>query len=66
MFLFLGAWTSVKLPLFMFEWASFGAKFTLIHVGSSILVYITGSFLLEKMLSGETREMILERAETCP
>lgn len=63
-FLFLGAWTSVKLPLFMFEWASFGAKFTLIHVGSSLLVYITGSFLLEKMLSSETREMILDRAET--
>lgn len=62
-FLLLGAWTSVKLPIFMFEWASFGATFTLVHVVSSLAVYIVGSFLLEKLLSAETHEMIRERAQ---
>ncbi len=61
-FLLLGAWTSVKLPIFMFEWASFGAKFTLVHVMSSLVIYIAGSFFLEKLLSSETHEMIRKRA----
>jgi len=62
-FLVLGAWTSVKLPIFMFEWASFGPTFTMVHVVSSLTVYIAGSFLLEKLLSDETKSMILERVE---
>jgi len=63
-FLMLGAWTSVKLPIFMFEWASFGATFTLVHVTVSIVIYVIGSFVLETMLSTETKAMIRERAES--
>lgn len=63
-FLFLSAWVSIKLPIFMYEWTSFGAKFTLIHVASSLTVYIIGSFLMERLLSSDTKEMMEERAET--
>tara|TARA_Y100000588_G_C13704881_1_gene690248 strand:+ start:27 stop:563 length:537 start_codon:yes stop_codon:yes gene_type:complete len=62
-FLFLGAWTSVKLPIFMFEWANLGGTFTSIHVSTSIIVYILGGFILEKLLSSENKEDILERSQ---
>lgn len=57
-FLLLGAWTSVKLPIFMFEWASFGPSFTLTHVLSSLIIYIVGSFLMEQLLSEKTKKKI--------
>lgn len=62
-FLMLGAWTSVKLPIFMFEWASFGPQFTLTHVTVSIIIYVIGSFALEAMLSSETKTLIRQRTE---
>jgi len=62
-FLFLGAWTSVKLPIFMFEWANFGGKFTLIHVGTSLFIYLLGALVMEKVLGHEDIEDIEARAE---
>lgn len=62
-FLFLGAWTSVKLPIFMFELANFGSKFTVIHVISSLLVYIVGAIVLEKVLTDESIKEIQEKAQ---
>jgi len=62
-FLFLSAWVSVKLPIFMYEWASFGGRFTLLHVVSSLFIYSIGSFMMERFLSLETKSMIEERAE---
>lgn len=61
-FLFLSAWVSIKLPIFMYEWTSFGGKFTLLHVFSSLTVYLIGSFLMEKLLSSKTILEIEERA----
>lgn len=62
-FLFLGAWTSVKLPIFMFELANFGAKFTVIHVITSLVVYLFGAIVIEKLLSKEDLEAIEEKAQ---
>lgn len=62
-FLFLGAWTSVKLPIFMFELANFGSKFTLIHVVTSLAVYLIGAVVLEKTLTQTSLEEIQEKAE---
>lgn len=62
-FLFLGAWTSVKLPIFMFELANFGSKFTFIHVVTSLVVYLIGAIVLEKVLSTEAKEEIQEKAK---
>lgn len=62
-FLFLGAWTSVKLPIFMFELANFGAKFTVIHVITSLTVYLLGAVVIEKFLNKEDLEVIEEKAK---
>ena len=62
-FLFLGAWTSVKLPIFMFELANFGTKFTVIHVITSLTVYLLGAVVIEKFLNKEDLEVIEEKAK---
>lgn len=62
-FLFLGAWTSIKLPIFMFELANFGAKFTFIHVITSLVIYLIGAVILEKVLNEESIKEIQEKAE---
>jgi uncharacterized membrane protein YraQ (UPF0718 family) len=61
-FLFLGAWTSVKLPIFMFELANFGSKFTLIHVSSNLLIYLIGAIIIEVKLSSEDIAEIRQKA----
>ena len=62
-FLFLGAWTSVKLPLFMFELASLGPQFTFTHVITSMIVYFVGAVVLEKILSADAVEVIVEKSK---
>jgi len=62
-FLFLGAWTSVKLPIFMFEWANLGGIFTSVHVLTSLFVYVIGGIIIEKTLSHSNKKEILERAQ---
>ncbi len=62
-FIFLSAWVSVKLPIIMYEWASLGGAFTIIHVGSSTVVYIVGSFLMEYFIPQNEKNDIEKRAE---
>lgn len=62
-FLFLGAWTSVKLPIFMFEWINFGVKFTTIHVLTSMSVYFISGFIIEKILSEKNVGYIISKSE---
>lgn len=61
-FLFLGSWTSVKLPLFMFEWVNFGGVFTTLNAITSITVYLISGFLIEKLLSKENHQYILDKS----
>lgn len=48
---FLGAWSSSKLPILIYELASFGKVFTLIHVSSNLVLFLASAFLIEKLLS---------------
>ncbi len=45
---FLGVWSSTKLPLLIYEAASFGMNFTLIHIGLSLPLYLLTAFLIEE------------------
>lgn len=55
---FLGVWSTAKLPLVMFEYASFGGTFTLTHIISNLTVFWIGAVIIEKMLSPESLEDI--------
>jgi len=58
---FLGTWTSAKLPLILFEMTSLGVNFTLIHVTTMIILYLIGSFALERRLSQKEKNDIVQR-----
>lgn len=46
---FLGAWSTVKLPVLIYEFTSFGLKFTLIHIGFGLTFYYLTGILFEKI-----------------
>jgi uncharacterized membrane protein YraQ (UPF0718 family) len=48
---FLGAWSTVKLPVLLYEYTSFGLKFTLIHICFGLVFYYLTGILFEKMYS---------------
>ncbi|TCJ01177.1 permease [Cytobacillus praedii] len=48
---FLGAWSTVKLPVLLYEFTSFGLKFTLIHICFALVFYYLTGILFEKMYS---------------
>ena len=58
---FLGAWSSSKLPLIVFEYTSFGGLFTAIHVVSNLLIFLVGAFLIEKIISKEYIDGVYEK-----
>lgn len=53
---FLGVWSTAKLPLVMFEYASFGGIFTLIHISSNLIVFLIGAYLTEKWMSEDHKK----------
>ncbi|WP_057763097.1 permease [Cytobacillus praedii] len=48
---FLGAWSTVKLPVLLYEFTSFGLKFTLIHICFALAFYYLTGIIFEKMYS---------------
>jgi uncharacterized membrane protein YraQ (UPF0718 family) len=46
---FLGAWSTVKLPVLVYEFTSFGSKFTLIHICFGLVFYYLSGILFEKV-----------------
>ncbi|PGL69446.1 permease [Bacillus sp. AFS055030] len=45
---FLGVWTTAKLPIVIYEFASFGMKFTLIHICLGLVFYYLMGMIFEK------------------
>lgn len=60
---FLGVWSSTKLPIVLFEAASIGVNFTLIHIAISIPLYLLVAFYIEKSVSKEAIALIVANAE---
>lgn len=61
---FLGAWSSTKLPLVIYESASLGLRFTLIHITVSIVGFLSAAFFIEKMIPVRSRELIYEKTRS--
>ncbi|NTW05949.1 MAG: permease [Peptococcaceae bacterium] len=60
---FLGVWSSTKLPIVLFEAASLGIKFTLIHVGISLPLYLATAYYIERSTSKDALALIVNKAE---
>lgn len=59
-FIFIGAWSTTKIPMLTFEAANLGLPFTLIRLGLSIVGILIIAVLTEKSLSKEQKEQIYE------
>jgi len=58
-----GAWASMKIPLLLFEVSSMGIKFTLIRFVMDVLGVLIIAFALEKILTDEDERQIYELAK---
>lgn len=61
--IFIGAWSTTKIPMLLFEVASMGIKFTLTRLLIDIPGIIIIAAILEKMISKEEIEKIYKNAE---
>lgn len=58
---FLGVWSTSKLPVLLFEIASLGLPFTLIHLSVNLPLSLLFAFLIEKTEKAENVEAIREK-----
>jgi len=58
--LFIGAWSTTKIPMFLFEITSLGVKFALIRLGLSIIGIFVIAFVLNKVISKEEQKFIYQ------
>lgn len=58
---FLGIWTTVKLPIFMYELNFFGLQFTITHIITGIFFYLIFSEFMEKLLLRSKAKLVYER-----
>lgn len=57
---FLGAWSSVKLPVLVYEFSSFGSQFTLIHIAFALSFYYGIGLVFERFFDQSELESSLE------
>ena len=62
-FIFIGAWSTTKIPMLLFEASSLGWKFTIIRLLCSITGILMIAFLLGKTTSEEEHERLYQRAQ---
>lgn len=62
--IFLGAWSTTKIPMFLFEMAALGVKFAVVRLLIDIPGIIIMAIILEKMISKEEIQQIYEKAES--
>lgn len=61
--IFIGAWSTTKIPMFLFETASLGPKFAFTRLAIDIPGIIIIAFILSKLLPKHDIEKIYENAE---
>ncbi len=57
-FIFIGAWSTTKIPMLTFEGASMGPAFTFIRLGLSIIGILAIAFITQKSLNKEQQEEV--------
>lgn len=62
-FIFLGAWSTTKIPQLLFEVSNLGFAFTALQLALNIAGITIMAFALERMLNSEEKEAIIKKAE---
>ncbi|NCB42113.1 MAG: permease [Clostridia bacterium] len=62
-FIFVGAWSTTKIPMLLFEASSLGLKFTLIRLICSIVGIIAIAAILEKTTTEQEKLALYEKAK---
>jgi len=62
-FIFIGAWSTTKIPLLMFEYSAMGPRFTLARLLINIPVIIFIAFSMHLFLGKEEKQSLQDRAE---
>jgi uncharacterized membrane protein YraQ (UPF0718 family) len=60
--LFIGAWSTTKIPMLLFELSSLGAKFTLTRLAVSMVGIFVIAFIVNKLMSKEEVTVLYEKA----
>ena len=58
--IFVGTWSTLKIPMLMFEVSSLGLEFTLVRMACSIVGVLLIAFVTEKLLSKEDQQKIYD------
>ena len=61
--IFMGAWSTTKIPMFMFEAASLGMKFALVRLAIDIPGIIIIALVISKLVSKKEQKEIIENSE---
>ena len=61
--LFLGAWSTTKIPMLLFEFSALGATFTLTRLAVSLVGIFVIAFLVEKLMGKDEVEALYLKAE---
>lgn len=61
-FLFIGAWSTTKIPMMLFEITQLGSKFALIRFGLNLIAIIALAIIMERTTAKEDAEAIYEMA----
>lgn len=62
-FIFLGAWSTTKIPMMLFEITQLGSKFALIRFGLNLVAIILLAAIMEKTTSKRDAETMYELAK---
>lgn len=61
--IFIGAWSSTKLPLMLFETSNLGVRFTLIRFALNLVGIIAMAFIIEWSIGNEEKSRVYEVAD---
>jgi len=61
--IFLGAWSTTKIPMFMFEMGAMGAKFALTRMAIDIPGIIIIALIIQKLMNQKEIDQIYQKAE---
>lgn len=61
-YIFLGAWSTTKIPMMMFEITQLGASFALLRFGLNLIGIIFLSYVIDKTTTDEEYEKVQEEA----